>query len=91
MTTYTLTSHDGIGGDRLHKHYNRDEDFVVDGYTEVATSDYEEFTEKCKSLGLTKGGVAKMLIAEWLAGMRNGEERRWRPKKQDPKRQKTTA
>ena len=22
----------GIGGDRLHKHYNRSEEFVVDGY-----------------------------------------------------------
>lgn len=34
----------GIGGDRLHQHYNRDESFVVDGYIEVPASEYLEFT-----------------------------------------------
>ncbi len=34
----------GIGGDTLHKHYNRSEDFVVDGYVEVPAEEYGEFT-----------------------------------------------
>ncbi len=29
----------GINGDRLHRHYNRDERFVIDGYVEVAAAD----------------------------------------------------
>jgi site-specific DNA-methyltransferase (adenine-specific) len=34
----------GIGGDRLHQHYNRDEAHVVDGYVEVPEEEYGEFT-----------------------------------------------
>ncbi len=34
----------GINGDRLHNHYNRDEDFVVEGYVEVPASEYGEFS-----------------------------------------------
>lgn len=34
----------GIDGDRLHRHYNRDERFVVEGYVEVAQPRYAEFT-----------------------------------------------
>lgn len=34
----------GIGGDRLDRHYNRDESQVVDGYVEVAGSEYASFT-----------------------------------------------
>ncbi len=34
----------GIGGDKLHKHYNRSEDLVVDGYVEVPAEEYGEFT-----------------------------------------------
>jgi site-specific DNA-methyltransferase (adenine-specific) len=34
----------GIGGDRLHRHYNRDENFVVDGYVEVPASGYGKFS-----------------------------------------------
>lgn len=36
----------GIGGDRLHQHYNRDEDHVVDGYVEVPEGEYGEFTHR---------------------------------------------
>ena len=32
----------GIGGGDLHKHYNRKEEFVVDGYIEVPKEDYPE-------------------------------------------------
>ena len=34
----------GIEGDRLHRHYNRSEDFVVDGYVEVPVEEYGGFT-----------------------------------------------
>lgn len=34
----------GIDGDKLHKHYNRKEDFVIDGYVEVPSSEYPEFS-----------------------------------------------
>ncbi|WP_342772109.1 DNA methyltransferase [Methanoculleus sp. UBA374] len=32
----------GINGDRLHRHYNRDEGFVVGGYVEVPAVEYGE-------------------------------------------------
>jgi len=34
----------GIEGQSLHKHYNRDENNVLDGYIEVAREDYEKFS-----------------------------------------------
>ena len=34
----------GIAGDTLHKHYNRDEKHVLDGYVEVAAEKYAEFS-----------------------------------------------
>ena len=34
----------GIQGDKLHRHYNRDESQVVAGYVEVAARDYADFT-----------------------------------------------
>ena len=34
----------GIGGDTLHKHYNRNEEFVLDGYIEVPQEKYHDFT-----------------------------------------------
>lgn len=36
----------GIGGDRLHKHYNRREEFVLDGYVEVPSKHYAEFSRR---------------------------------------------
>ncbi len=36
----------GIGGDQLHKHYNRKEAFVIDGYVEVSADEYAEFSQK---------------------------------------------
>ena len=36
----------GINGDQLHKHYNRKEDFVIDGYVEIPAEEYEEFSRK---------------------------------------------
>jgi len=34
----------GIDGDRLHRHYNRDERFVIDGYVEVDRGSYGAFS-----------------------------------------------
>lgn len=34
----------GISGHTLHKHYNRNEDFVLDGYIEVSQKEYPEFS-----------------------------------------------
>lgn len=34
----------GIEGDRLHRHYNRDERFVIDGYVEVEKTRYNAFS-----------------------------------------------
>ncbi len=36
----------GIDGDKLHKHYNRKEDFVIDGYVEIPKEEYAEFSLK---------------------------------------------
>jgi len=36
----------GIDGDRLHRHYNRNERFVVDGYVEVPAAEYGEFSRR---------------------------------------------
>ncbi len=36
----------GIDGDNLHKHYNRNEDYVIDGYVEIPRQDYYEFSLK---------------------------------------------
>ena len=34
----------GIGGDQLHRHYNRKEAFVIDGYIEVPAEEYAGFS-----------------------------------------------
>ena len=34
----------GINGDTLHKHYNRDEAFVIDGYVEIPEPEYGDFS-----------------------------------------------
>lgn len=36
----------GIKGDTLHKHYNRDETYVVSGYVEIPEEEYGEFSEQ---------------------------------------------
>jgi site-specific DNA-methyltransferase (adenine-specific) len=36
----------GINGDTLHKHYNRDETFVVNGYVEIPQEKYGKFSLK---------------------------------------------
>ncbi len=36
----------GINGDKLHLHYNRNEDIVVDGYIEVPAAEYADFSQQ---------------------------------------------
>jgi site-specific DNA-methyltransferase (adenine-specific) len=36
----------GIDGDKLHKHYNRKESNVIDGYVEIPKEEYQEFSIK---------------------------------------------
>ncbi len=36
----------GIGGDKLDKHYNRNENNVIDGYVEIPEEEYPIFSEK---------------------------------------------
>jgi len=36
----------GINGDKLDKHYNRDESNVIDGYVEVPQKEYADFSQK---------------------------------------------
>ena len=36
----------GISGDQLHKHYNRNEEFVLDGYIEIPESEYPDFSRE---------------------------------------------
>lgn len=36
----------GIEGDQLHRHYNRDESFVLDGYVEIPKAEYPEFSRQ---------------------------------------------
>jgi len=34
----------GIEGDKLHRHYNRNEEYVVEGYVEIPESEYGDFS-----------------------------------------------
>jgi len=36
----------GINGDKLHQHYNRNEEFVVEGYVEIPQKEYADFSAK---------------------------------------------
>jgi len=36
----------GINGDNLHRHYNRNEEFVVDGYVEIPRAEYAGFSRQ---------------------------------------------
>ncbi|MFA5416700.1 MAG: DNA methyltransferase, partial [Methanoregula sp.] len=34
----------GIEGDKLHRHYNRNEEYVVGGYVEIPATEYGDFS-----------------------------------------------
>ncbi|MBZ0256903.1 site-specific DNA-methyltransferase [bacterium] len=57
----------GINGDKLHKHYNRDESYVIDGYIEIPTSEYEDFSRKWLSEAerVLRTGGSMYLISGW--------------------------
>jgi site-specific DNA-methyltransferase (adenine-specific) len=68
----------GINGDQLHKHYNRKEQFVLDGYVEVPADQYADFTRKWIAQAariLRPGGTIYILsgythLAEILTALR---------------------
>jgi len=45
---------------------------------------YDEFDGACKELGVSKASVVRMLIGEWLAGLKNGASRSWVPSRTLP-------
>lgn len=57
----------GIRGDTLHKHYNRDERFVVDGYVEVSAEEYPAFTALwiAEAERVLKWGGALFVLSGW--------------------------
>lgn len=57
----------GIGGDTLHKHYNRDETYVVDGYVEVPREDYPAFTRDWigQAARVLRPGGSLYLLSGW--------------------------
>ncbi|HKJ69372.1 MAG TPA: site-specific DNA-methyltransferase [bacterium] len=69
----------GIRGDQLHKHYNRDEGYVLDGYIEIPESEYGEFSRQWINQAeriLKPGGAAYILsgytnLFHILAALRN--------------------
>lgn len=36
----------GIDGDKLHRHYNRNEEYIVDGYVEIPAEEYADFSHR---------------------------------------------
>lgn len=57
----------GIAGDELHKHYNRDENYVVDGYIEVDRGDYPAFTRAwiAEAARVLRPGGALFAFSGW--------------------------
>lgn len=57
----------GIGGDKLHKHYNRDESYVIEGYVEIRKDEYEEFSLKWirEAERVLRPGGAMYLLSGW--------------------------
>ena len=55
----------GICGDTLHKHYNRNEKFVVDGYVEIPEEEYGNFSQRwiCEAERILKPGGSIYIIS----------------------------
>lgn len=55
----------GIEGDKLDKHYNRNEDFVMDGYVEVPLENYAKFSSDwiCEAERVLKPGGAIYIVS----------------------------
>jgi site-specific DNA-methyltransferase (adenine-specific) len=57
----------GIGGDKLEKHYNRDESNVIEGYVEVPASQYADFSQKWikEAERVLKPGGSMYIVSGW--------------------------
>ena len=57
----------GIDGHKLHRHYNRDESFVLDGYVEIPKDQYREFSQSwiCEAERVLKPGGSFYLVSGW--------------------------
>ncbi|MBN8215157.1 MAG: site-specific DNA-methyltransferase [Spirochaetes bacterium] len=57
----------GIGGDKLHAHYHRDESFVVDGYVEVDAAQYAPFTRAwlAQASRVLRPGGSFYIVSGW--------------------------
>ncbi len=57
----------GINGDQLHKHYNRNESLVIDGYVEIPQEEYEEFSFKWirEAERVLRPGGSMYLLSGW--------------------------
>jgi site-specific DNA-methyltransferase (adenine-specific) len=55
----------GINGDTLHKHYNRDESMVLEGYVEVPAAEYSSFSKQwiAQAHRVLKPGGAMYLLS----------------------------
>lgn len=55
----------GIEGDRLHKHYNRKEEYVIDGYIEIPLSDYANFSKEwiCQAGRILRPGGSIYIVS----------------------------
>jgi site-specific DNA-methyltransferase (adenine-specific) len=57
----------GIEGDRLHRHYNRNEKFVLDGYIEIPSEEYAEFSLKwiAEAERVLRPGGSIYIVSGW--------------------------
>ncbi len=55
----------GINGNTLDKHYNRNENFVIDGYVDVPKNQYAEFSKQwiCEAARVLKPGGALYIVS----------------------------
>lgn len=55
----------GIEGDQLHRHYNRNEDHVLDGYVEIPVGRYGEFSRRwiAQAARILKPGGALYIVS----------------------------
>ena len=57
----------GIDGDKLHKHYNRNENYVIKGYVEVDKKKYGQFTLEwmLEAERVLKPGGSMYILSGW--------------------------
>lgn len=57
----------GIAGDTLHKHYNRDENLVIDGYVEIPADEYFDFSKRwiAEAERVLKPGGSMYIVSGW--------------------------